>query len=64
MVDLIKKNVSRIGFYGWLRFLAGLIILCLMLVYDIHYESEVEVWLYTFPAYLLGMDIKKVVQPK
>lgn len=60
----IKKQLERIGFYGWVRFIAGLIILGGLLTYDVHYERPVEMFLYAFPAYLLGMDALKWIKPK
>ena len=64
MVERIKANVARIGFYGWIRFVSGLVLLAAMLYYDIHLDKTVEVLLYAFPAYLLGMDLTKLVKPK
>lgn len=62
MVKLLKETAERVGPYGWARFVAGLAILGGMLFYDLHLAREVEVILYAFPAYLLGMDLTKILK--
>lgn len=55
---------SSIGWYGWVRFISGLIVLAAMLYYDLQLEQDIEVYLYAFPAYLLGIDVGRLIKPK
>ena len=64
MVERIKSQIKQLDFYSAFRFMCGMLILVPMLYYDLGLEREVEVWLYGFPAYLIGMDLTKLYRPK
>lgn len=63
MVEGIKKSAARIGLFRWMQFLFGVFFLAAMLYIHV-WVKELELWLFGFPAFLLGMDLTKIMKPK